>query len=181
MILKRPDETFLRITRYFPTSLGVSARAERAVHSKRTSERCERTSERVSKLRITNIPIFRVWDHCAIFWSSAYFDTSLPLHRKRKAVRVHTRGQLCKTSRFFSSLMLKSSDTYATTRAAREMVSMKLRRISYGTLRWWKCFRMVCLVSGHCTRSLWLIEHGAWNHLFLFWYFYVWLDSEKNR
>ena len=49
----------------FPTSLGVSewaqrsARAKRAVRSKRTSERCERTSERMSEWPGTNILISR--------------------------------------------------------------------------------------------------------------------------
>ena len=36
-----------------------SARAKRAVRSKRMSERCERTSERMSEWPITNIPITR--------------------------------------------------------------------------------------------------------------------------
>ena len=43
-----------------------SARAKRAVRSKRGSERCERTSERSSEWPYSNIPISRLMNHCAL-------------------------------------------------------------------------------------------------------------------
>ena len=67
---------------HHPTSTGASertnewaqrsARAKRAVHSKRMSERCERTRERMSEWPYTNIPISR---HSRELWEWLSFAT----------------------------------------------------------------------------------------------------------